>query len=332
MTRHTNVKHKPNASDAGESSNDDDIILKLPNAVFEDIVAQSVRDLAADQCFPSGFREQFIGFAFVLPCSDDDKWKGIVETQKLYKSLISKGNAEQFYSKFYAIVIPHLRNLFSEFSNQGATLVSTRIADKVIAYSKQKEKAEIPAKIVLTVNEKCALQYLGGYVLSKLNKKIQFTKRQQSQIGQQYMSFLQAGKANAFASSHRLVDSVNRGGLWKVSNNVEQILTQAELKFCEHTRTPNTKQIDVPSMVKTLISNQDVKANYQSWFSSAALVLDQEISDEMLEKVLTLYLRVRSFSYAKDVVNTFKSKQSEAKSKALRKEIKRKTLQPQIND
>ena len=122
----------------------------------------------------------------------------------------------------------------------------------------------MPAKTVLTVNEKCALQYLGGYVLSKLNKKIQFTKRQHSQIGQQCISFLQAGKANEFASSHRLVDSVNRGGLWKVNNNVEQILTRAELKFLEHTQNPNTKKIDVPSMVNTLVSDQDVKANYQS--------------------------------------------------------------------
>ena len=325
LTRHTNSKHKPKVSDAGDKSRDDHVSLQLPNAVFEEIVEQSVRDLAADQCFPSEFREQFIGFAFVLPCSDDDKWKGISEMQKLYQCLMSRGNAEQFYSKFYAIVIPHFRNLFSQFSSQGATLVSTRIANKVIAYSKQKGTAEWPAKTVLTVNEKYALQYLGGYVLSKLNRKIQFTKRQHSLIGQQCISFLQAGKANKFAHSHAIVDSVNRGGLWKVNSNVEQILTQAELKFLEHTRTPNTKQINVPAMVNALTSNQDVIANYQSWCSLASLVLDQEVSDEMLERVLTFYLRERAFSYAKDVVNNFKSKQSKSKSKALRKEIQQRT-------
>ena len=109
-------------------------------------------------------------------------------------------------------------------------------------------------------------------------------------------------------------------------------MTQAELTFLQHTHAKNTNQIDIPGMVKTLLCNQDVIANYQSWYSSAALVLDQEVSDEMLEKVLTLFLRVRSFSYAKDVVNNFKRKQSKGKSKALRKEIQRKIQKPQFQD
>ena len=307
MTRHIGAKHRPEVSDSEEAANDN-INLHFPIAVFEEIVAQSVKDVAEDQCFPSHFREQFIGFGFVPPSSDDEKWKGISELQKLFKSLITKGKAEQFYSNFYAVVIPHFRILFSEFSSQGSTLLSTKIADKIVAYSREKEKSQIPVKTVLTVNEKCALQYLGGYVLSRLNRKIQFTKKEHSPTAQQCISFLHAGKTNESTSSHTFVDSVNRGGLWKVNNNVEQILTQAELTFLEHTHAQNTKQIDVPGMVKTLWCNQDLIANYQSWYSSAALVLDQEVSDEMLEKVLTLYLRVRSFSYAKDVVNNFKSK------------------------
>eukprot|EP00794_Sanderia_malayensis_P001206 gene1206-582_t len=188
--------------------------------------------------------------------------------------------------------------MFSELSTQGATLVSTRIADKIIVHSKEKEEAEWSLINTLSANEKCALQYVGGYVLSKLYRKIQFTKKQQSQVGQQYISLLLAGKANQSAHSHTLIDSVNFGGLWKVNSNVEQLLTVAELKFLECTQR-NTKHIDVPAIVNNLTSNQDVIANYQSWFSSASLNLDKEVSDEMLVKVLSLYLRVRSFSYAK---------------------------------
>eukprot|EP00795_Rhopilema_esculentum_P009990 gene9990-18614_t len=43
--------------------------------------------------------------------------------------------------------------LFSEFSSQGSTLLSTRIADKIVGYSREKEKSEIPVKTVLTEDE-----------------------------------------------------------------------------------------------------------------------------------------------------------------------------------
>ena len=43
-----------------------------------------------------------------------------------------------------------------------------------------------------------------------------------------------------------------------------------------------------------------------------------------LENIVKLYLRVRSFSYAKDYISNFKMQQKSVKSKSLRKELKRK--------
>ena len=55
----------------------------------------------------------------------------------------------------------------------------------------------------------------------------------------------------------------------------------------------------------------------------------QEISKQThkicLENIIILYLKVRSFSYAKDYINKFKVQQKAGKSKALRKELKRKS-------
>ena len=66
MTRQTYAKHRPKES-AVEESCHDKIKLQLPNSRNEEIVAQSVRDAAEGKCFPSNFREQFIGFTFVMP-------------------------------------------------------------------------------------------------------------------------------------------------------------------------------------------------------------------------------------------------------------------------
>jgi hypothetical protein len=43
-----------------------------------------------------------------------------------------------------------------------------------------------------------------------------------------------------------------------------------------------------------------------------------------LENIVKLYLRVRSFSYAKDYISNFKMQQKAVKSKSQRKEFKRK--------
>jgi hypothetical protein len=42
-----------------------------------------------------------------------------------------------------------------------------------------------------------------------------------------------------------------------------------------------------------------------------------------LENILKLYLRVRSFSYAKDYISKYKIKEKQTKSKSLRKNLKR---------
>ena len=43
-----------------------------------------------------------------------------------------------------------------------------------------------------------------------------------------------------------------------------------------------------------------------------------------LENIVKLYLKVRSFSYAKDYIAKYKIKEKQTKTKALRSELKRK--------
>ena len=54
--------------------------------------------------------------------------------------------------------------------------------------------------------------------------------------------------------------------------------------------------------------------------------LDSQISSECnklaLENFIKLYVQVRSFSYARDIVSKYKLKEKALRSKALRKELK----------
>jgi len=57
--------------------------------------------------------------------------------------------------------------------------------------------------------------------------------------------------------------------------------------------------------------------------SDAELVPTKNVSKDVLHSIVNLYLRVRSFSLAKDIIQDFKIKAKQSKGKALRKEIQR---------
>ena len=236
------------------------------------------------------------------------------------------GNVEKFYATFYATVVTKAGVLFSTLNAHGATLLCTKLADKIAASTKSREHKTMPTANFLSDKEKASLQYLGGYVFYKLNRKIFNSRHHKSEIGQQHLSILQAGRAdNDSGCPQKLVDGLNRGGLWKINETCQKILTIAELKFLTHTNAGSTKNIDSKKLVGELCVNQDILALYQNLMSSAALPVDKDIAKDVLERIRILYIKVRSFSYAKDIVNQFKISQKKAKSKALRKEIQRAT-------
>ena len=49
---------------------------------------------------------------------------------------------------------------------------------------------------------------------------------------------------------------------------------------------------------------------------------NDEIAKNILQEMFTLYLRVRSFSYAKYILNSHKLKKASGKKKSLRKELR----------
>eukprot|EP00795_Rhopilema_esculentum_P010442 gene10442-19146_t len=65
---------------------------------------------------------------------------------------------------------------------------------------------------------------------------------------------------------------------------------------------------------------------------NATLPIDFEVKNNLLENMLKLYLRVRSFSFARDVAGNHLYASRKVKTKALRKDIKKATDKPGINN
>ena len=51
---------------------------------------------------------------------------------------------------------------------------------------------------------------------------------------------------------------------------------------------------------------------------------DKNVAADLLQNIITLYVKVRSFSFAKDIIQNFKLQgKTHCKAKSLRKEIKK---------
>eukprot|EP00112_Aurelia_sp_Birch-Aquarium-sp1_P005457 Seg1619.12 transcript_id=Seg1619.12/GoldUCD/mRNA.D3Y31 product="hypothetical protein" protein_id=Seg1619.12/GoldUCD/D3Y31 len=259
LTRHTNSKHKVDSDDNRDQAEGNGNEKEISNALFITLVNQSCKDLSEDLCFPLDIHSNLANFEFLMQEEEeninDERSQVLGEAKLLYKVLSSKGNVEKFFSKFYANIVPKASNLFYPLSGCTATLLCTKVAEKMIVLSKQSSCAVVLSrKESLSENEKAALQYLGGYVLSNLSKKIFKSKHHKSVVGQQHLSVLQAGRASELESQQRLVDNVNRGGLWKITETVQKIFTLAELEFHSHT-TGLTKTSIQERLLKTLCIN-----------------------------------------------------------------------------
>ena len=79
---------------------------------------------------------------------------------------------------------------------------------------------------------------------------------------------------------------------------------------------------DKEGQVKS-VKDPQVTASYNVILSHAELEICNSVSKDILHNIISLYIKVRSFSFAKDIVQKHKIKQKQRKAKALRKELER---------
>lgn len=173
----------------------------------------------------------------------------------------------------------------------------------------------------MTDKQKAGLQYVAGYVLQKLYKKHYTVNSDESQ---QAMAILKAGKLEISDSQkNKLVSSLNRGGLWPVTLPAQKIFLKTEHYFRQCTLKTGLQKIDFVDITLKSTSDGDILANYHLIVADAGCKPDSDVKKGILHDIVSLYVRVRSFSYAKDIVQRCKIKDKQIKSKSLRKEISR---------
>ena len=133
----------------------------------------------------------------------------------------------------------------------------------------------------------------------KLHKKLKNSKNWKRKDHQEAIGILEAGRAS-FTSTN-LVSSLNRGGLWQISLTVQKLFLLTEKYFRLKTRDEKQRIINTKQIVKELMNFSYVKEFFNEIVSQADLTASDEVIKSTLFSVLTLYVRVRAFSYAKDI-------------------------------
>ena len=313
LSRHVNVKHAALKEGSYVSTVDNPLSEEI-HSKLKDILEACAEKISGDLCFPEDFRSNFCKENFSISDEDTDNlWQNIKPVVEEFN-----GDAEKFYSKFYGSFIENL--LPSKFTEAFLTnTLLAQVANHVLFHlsgtnksTLNDEREGVPLKDV----EYKSLQYLAGFVIRKLYSSFRYNKKRNNLFHDQCSGVLQACKVEEDESQ----TLVNRGGLWKVNINMQQIFIHCEKIFRSATANFTTK-IDCPTLVNKILKDSFILAHFKIICGNADQVVEKEVAKNLLEHIGTLFIRVRSFSYAKWREN-HKASKSKVKSRSLRTSIK----------
>lgn len=80
-------------------------------------------------------------------------------------------------------------------------------------------------------------------------------------------------------------------------------------------------KININELKNTLLCNSSLLSHYSNIYKSVNTKVSKENAVNLLEELISLYLRIRSHSFAKDVKEIHKVKNKKLKEHSLRKTI-----------
>ena len=272
-------------------------------------------NLYIDECYPEEFRGLFNKFEI----SHNQALELFLNLKELI--LKFKGNTDNFLSEFRKVSMMTTNNFLPD--SRAHHLLMLELSTKCIQHLSQSTHFNISSSAdtteKLSEKEYAALQYLSGHVIHKIYLKLRKSKHWNEGHFQQSINLLQSFKVEA-NESHKLVKAKDRGGLWYICDGVIKIFEEAEAEFKKVTAKRVTK-INYQLIVKTLMSNYCIKYDWRKLIGDS--LIDVDVGKDLLEKILGLFLRIRGFSYAKDIKEKHKLSAKTNKKHSLRTELKK---------
>ena len=320
LTRHHNSKH------AGDTS-----------AKIRD---ENNTDTALDQSAVDGFVERIKTRIIEEDLYGEEinvALKKVTSTPKLHQALLplyqtfcKKKNQDNLLKVFFGL-IPRSCQLLNCNDFRIANLIMIQLPDFLVGHYnteiQRQRHGESSTGVThnepteLNPVERGPLAYIGGYIISKLTH---INRKKKDNINEQIQALLQSmksvGPANSFIANR------TRGGLTSPCNDLVNVLEKAELAFRGEINKSvgMIRNIPTDTIYNAIVQNPKVKSLWENIVMSCSIELSSATQKLCLENVLKLYLKVRSFSYAKDYISKYRINEKQGKNKALRNELKRK--------
>lgn len=237
-------------------------------------------------------------------------------------------SSEKFYTDFYCKIVKSATKIITTGNPSSAVLILSKLCPLLISIQKEKEEKYLSiasCSRTITERELAGLQYLGGYILQNLHKNFQKLSTSKSEEVQNSMAVLKSLRNEEKPQNQKLVSALDRNGLWYVTRDFEEILLLAEKQFCYEVKNrKNLKILDQDYIVSKIMDISTVKMYLQQSLLTCDIQVSEQNSKDVLQTIIKLFVRVRSFNFAKDVVQKTKLKQLQERSskKSLRKNLK----------
>jgi len=286
-----------------------------------------IQNLSVDDCYPDTVREQF----------RTAEIKSVDDIMAFYHSIseillkFNGNNTDKFYAQFYDIVNNNdVCSVGVALGKQCNLLLGFELANHIVSHLTGRKVDDGTFQVEKTSfvgKQKQIISYLSGYVVSTFYRRLRYSKRHKEANCEEYLSLLLACKlvegSETDGSHHKLIDVKNRGGLWRVKSDVIAVFQMAESYFLSVIKKEFVHKIDANHLVSLMMNDAMLLAYFSGIRKSCELNVKKENALDLLEDMLTLYIRVRSHSFAKDQQQLHKKTKGETKTRSLRTEIKK---------
>ena len=228
-------------------------------------------------------------------------------TEYLNKTKID--NTELLYNRLFHDLMAKSSEYFL-LPKDIASLLCTKFVEIVI-FSNSSDKdtaAKLTTTKSLSEKEIAGMQYLGGYVLRKLYFQVKNGKlEQKSQVLDMILSATKQVPGDSFVSD------LSRGGLWEISDKMTTVLSVIEKYFCIN--VPNMKRkMELEKMEDELMNFKPLRAMFHSMIDASGVSISENAECDTIASILALYLRVRTFSMARNTIDKSKLHSRQKKS------------------
>ncbi len=326
LKRHKTTKHPQKSVVAEEGARTSEVpSFQLDGLILKNAIETAKKKIVENPVYAKHIKDDLVAFVYTEMDEESEEYKAI---SKIIGSFSQKRDLDKYYQRFYTTIPRKAEGCFPGLSNHAATLLSMKLADQLLVQVKEGGSSLSPIPTAkqpeISEREKAGLQYIGGYVFHKLHQKHRSGKKWQSRESQCTMAVLKQGKcSDEELERNKLTSALSRGGLWGINKDAENICFKTEVNFRKFSPTLSSKKIDANLIIAETMQDCTVKQAFDAMVNNLDTIPESTILKDILFSIISLYVKVRCFSFARDVIQKSKIEAKKGKSKGLRAEIKR---------